>query len=121
MPNKLNITLSVTLSHPTGSVSLRATAAPRELTGTGYVAEEQTIGTSWELIDLTDVGTLGFLMVHNKDETNYVQIATANDDSGIFGKILPGGTLPVDVQTGATYYLKANTAPVNVDILATEA
>jgi hypothetical protein len=118
--NRLTVTVTASLVHPGGSASLQV-SEQRTLAGTGFVNIEQEIGTSWEAVSVTDIGTLGFLFIRNEDAVNYVEIATANDNTGIFGKIVAGRGLPVDVSAGATYYLKANTATVKVVILATEA
>ena len=120
MANRLTVTTTASLVHPAGSAALQ-TSEQRTLTGTGFVNIEQEIGTgAWEAVSVTDIGTLGFLFIRNEDAVNYVEIATANDDTGIFGRISAGRGLPVDVVSGATYYLKANTATVKVVILATE-
>lgn len=120
MANTLRVSITVGLVHPGGSVSLKATDS-RELTGTGFINHEQEVGTSWEAITLTDIGTLGFLMVRNEDADNFVQIATANDGSEILAKVLPGRGQAIEPQPAATYYIKADTAPVKVLVLATEA
>ena len=121
MANKLTFNFTTTLTHAVGSASINVSET-RTLTGTGFVSEEQEIGTgAWEAIDLTDIGTLGFLVIRNIDPTNYVEIATANDGTQIFGKISAGRGLPVEVASGVTYYAKANTGSVKIVFLATEA
>lgn len=120
MANTLKLSFSCSLVHEAGSASLKFTDS-RELSGTGFVNLEQEVGTSWEAVSLTDIGTLGFLAIRNEDTTNYVQIATANDDSGILAKITPGRGQAIEVNPGATYYVKANTAPVKILVLANEA
>lgn len=120
MANTLRISITAGLVHPAGSVSLKATDS-RELSGSGFINHEQEVGTSWEAIVLTDIGTLGFLFVRNEDETNFVQIATANDGSQILAKVVAGRGQAIEPQPGATYYIKADTAPVKVLVLATEA
>lgn len=43
-------------------------------TGLQPIQHVQNIATSYELVDLGDLTTPGFVMFHNRDVTNYVEI-----------------------------------------------
>src|SRR6266550_4620446 len=116
----LKTTFIATVTHAAGSATLKAVES-RELAGTGFINLEQEIGSdAFEPIDVTDIGVLGFLFIRNDDPTNYVLASTTDDDTGIFALLKPGRGLPVEVQVGAPYFLKASSATVKVLIMATE-
>ena len=90
------------------------------LAGTKFFSNIQNIGTTAEALDFNDLATANLLLVKNLDATNYVEIAL---DSGLtykFAKLPPGEFLLLRPTT-ATLYAKANTAAVNVLVLASEA
>src|SRR5213076_3077359 len=115
-PITINHALNITGSN--GSASLPGSDTIDQ-TGTHFLENTQdcTAG-SWEAILLGDIATLGYLSVINLDATNYVEIATANDGTAIFAKILAGKSSLIPVQPSATYYVRAHTAQVTIRYLA---
>ena len=78
----------------------------------------QTIATSWTAINFRPV-TPDLFMVQNLRPDNYVQLATANDGTGLFARVSPGRPGPyITADPGATYYARAHTAAVKIAILA---
>jgi hypothetical protein len=78
----------------------------------------QAIGTSEEAITLGDGGTFKELYLRNLDETNYVEIKVATGGA-IFCKLLPGEDTLVRLGSGAQApYAIANTAAVNLLVMA---
>lgn len=78
----------------------------------------QNIGTSEEAITLGDGGTIKELYLRNLDATNYVEIKTATGGI-IFAKLLPGEDMMVRLGSGAQApFAIANTAAVNVEVMA---
>lgn len=119
--NRITINHSIAISGTNGSASLPGSDSIDQV-GTHFIENIQdcTAG-SWEAINLGDIDTLGWLAIKNLDATNYVEIATANDGSGIFTKILAGASMPpIKGQPSATYYVRANTAQVKIAYLAIE-
>lgn len=84
-------------------------------TGVGQDDRKHTIGTTEETITFTDISTNGFVILENMDTTNYVEWGFA---TGVYGGRMkatePAG--PFRLNTGATLYLKANTAACRVRI-----
>jgi hypothetical protein len=99
-----------------GQVNLTETPA-----GSAYVAVSQSIATTWTAVSLGPVAAFDLVLIKNNDPTNYVQLASANDGTGIFGRLTPGraGCWPVDA--GATIYAKAHTAACIIGILGAPA
>ena len=76
----------------------------------------QSIGTTYEAIDLGDVATAGYVYIRNIDTTNYVEIGT--EVSAAFApaiKLLAGEAALF--RAGAVLYAKADTAAVKIDVL----
>lgn len=92
-----------------------------DLAGSEIAAVRQSIATSWTAIDLGTIATADLLCIVNDDATNFVQLATANDDSGIFAKLAAGRCAYLAAEPTATYYAKANTAACNIKVTAAEA
>ena len=101
---------TVTPNETIGVSSLSVTPA-----GTHEQSGRVTIGTTEESIAVhADIGTTGFLMVINRDPTNFVQIGYAT--TVYFAKLLAGYPmlLPLD-NSVSTIYLKADTANCQVE------
>jgi hypothetical protein len=89
--------------------------------GTGNQGSVQNIGTVSELIVLTDIDALGYVMLVNLDETNYVQVGLTNpvSDADAVFHLLPGEFAVFPTRQEA-WYAKANTAAVNLQVIALE-
>lgn len=84
-----------------------------DVTGNSYVAGVQTIGLSREEIQqLTDLGTPGFVVLKNLDDTNYVDITRA-DDTNYLIRLEPG-EIALFRMAHTTMYLIADTASCDV-------
>jgi hypothetical protein len=107
--------LSITLQGQTASGT---TAFKGDLSVGGYLGEEQTIGTTSELIGLVDVNVPPrCLYIRNMDTTNYVEIDSASAMTSFPQHLLPGDACLLLPLT-ATIYAKANTAPVKIWVVA---
>jgi hypothetical protein len=86
-----------------------------------YQFRRQIVGTSAEALDLGDVTTPGMIIVHNCDETNFVQFG--HDDTGfVAGDVkLPAGHWNMFHMNQAAPYVKADTADVEIEYLLLEA
>ncbi len=98
-----------------------------DMTDGNTVDSSQDIGTSWEALTWGDIASISAITVINKDASHYVEVATANDGTGIFGYMAPaatagqdGGHCQLQCKPGApaTYYARANTASCRVKKLA---
>lgn len=92
-----------------------------DMAGAELVQNTQNIGTTSELLTFGNItGTPQSVLIRNLDTTNFVEIG---GDSGLTvfkTKILPGQAMYFN-PSSATVYAKANTAAINVLILAIEA
>lgn len=116
MANEVQISATLRYADSPVATSL-ATSFFADQTGDKYMAGVQAIGTAEESLDKGDIGTIGYIAVQNLDLTNYVQFGVT---TGVYTvKLLPGKGC-VMPWNGAYNYIKANTAPCNVNYLMTE-
>lgn len=95
-------------------------ALVENLAGTDYYAKSWTVTTSWTAIPLDALASFDLLFVKNNDAANYVQLATANDNSQIFAKLTAGRGCFLPPDPSATLYWRANTASCVCTVTATE-
>lgn len=110
---------STVVSDPS-TVTLR-----EDQTGTKKTHNQQTVGTSWELVSLGDIlsdsGTVGWVRLKNLDATNSVEVAVDNAGSYKCGKMQPGmpwGPCELSNVTSGQIWVKANTAACQVMVTA---
>ena len=73
------------------------------------------IGTSEEAITFTDIGTLGWLTMHNLDTTNYVDWGPDSGGSMVaVGRMKANEVAVFRLKPGITLRLQANTASCKV-------
>jgi len=84
-----------------------------------------SVGTSEETLSFGDI-TPGRIILQNLDSTNYVEYGPAT--GSYIGRLLPGATAgtagsphTINVTSGATIYIKANTSACNVLVIAYDA
>ena len=113
---KLTANLQVTIGNLaiTGGKSQTLTIAGDEAIGV-----QQAVGTSSEALVVGDVNTIGSLYIENTDAANFVEIDSASTFDKFPQKILAGGFVLLHPQT-ASLFVKANTASVNILVVATE-
>jgi hypothetical protein len=119
-----DVSVSVTLRHG------KYTTQPIPFTGAASITQDSTVSakltivatTSWAVIPQS-LPLLGVMVIRNLDDTNYVEIALADDDSSVFAKLLPlGAPLVLPAYTTfetATYYIKANTESCHCTVMQT--
>ena len=78
-----------------------------------------SVGTSEESTAFPELGTLGWVILHNTDATNYVQWGFS---TAVYGGRMEAGEKagPFRLEPGTTLYLKANTAACLVLVAAFE-
>ncbi len=117
------ITLRFHMAHTkTGAGSESWTPAQQTvtLTGANYVKRTQEVGTSAEAIAQGEIGTPGYMLVRNLDDTNFVEIGY--DDSGFKPTVkLLAGEYALFRHTQATPQAKADTAAVDIEYYLLEA
>ena len=104
-----------------GQTVQQVVSLTESLAGSLVSATRQSIATTWTALDLGTVTTADLICIVNDDATNFVQLATANNNSGIFAKLAAGRCAFFAAEPTATYYAKANTAACVVKITTAEA
>jgi len=123
MATELNVTVNADYTPDGGQrIPIRPGQVSIVPTGADFNYATQNIGTSAEAIAQGDVGTPGWIIVHNMDSTNFVEIGY--DDGGF----KPTVQVKADewaffgISTAAaTIQAKADTAAVNIQYAIFEA
>lgn len=118
MANEITINASLKYAKNGASASVAA-SFKADQTGDKYQAGVQAVGTSpEETLDKGDIGTIGYALVKNLDETNFVQLGSS---SGVYSVKLRAGEGCLIPWSGTAVYAKADTAAVLVDYILIEA
>jgi hypothetical protein len=119
MANELTISASAQYEDDDGvTAGLEVAALTRTLTTKKVLKTKQTVGTSAEALVIGDVASLGFLMIINRDVTNFVSVLTG-DGGDVVGKIFPGECygpvrLGADMQAP---FVQADTDDCEIEVL----
>lgn len=109
--------ITVALQFAKGTIStvvLASGAVSRDVAGTKYVRNVQSVGTSIEALLLGDVtATGGLCILHNADPTNYIEVFPNATDAACL-KLLPGDWQLVRFGSAAPN-VKANTAACDLE------
>lgn len=109
MSGELKLVLSILYSKG-GAVYERTIDDSIDQTGDSFTVANQSVGTTEEeLTQHADLGTPGFVFVHNLDDTNYVEVGST---TGVYDIKLLAGQWAIYPHNSATVYAKANTAAV---------
>lgn len=120
MANEAYYSISIKAAKNGATVG-QSTSKRLSMTGAEMVQATQNIGTTAELVSFGGItGAPQLLMVQNLSDTNYIELG---GDSGltVFKMKIPAGQIAVFTPSSATLYAKANTAAVNVLVVAIEA
>jgi hypothetical protein len=117
-------TLVAALQLAIENAGLRLSANPSNnitLVGNNLQGNVQAIGTSSEIITLTDVGSSGYVFLKNLDATNFVSIAQTNPAvaAAALVKLLPGEWCFIPTPLTAIYAI-ADTGSVDLQIIFAE-
>lgn len=117
MANEITVTYGLKVVN--GALSMNVPASTFKLdqtTARGGGPGSVNVGTTEETIDFGDIAP-GYVLMVNQDATNYVQVGFATTDYGF--RLLPnGGAALFRMESGATVYVKADTAACNVNVQA---
>ena len=119
MANELTVsTLTVSFTKANvGSVTVTPTALSITVSGTQFMDNVQTVGTSEEAILLGDVAPGGYWFVQNMDATNFVELRAATGAAD-FIKLLAGEWAIFRTSADATApFAIADTGSCNVRFL----
>lgn len=115
----LTTTLSVTLGSTSDSLSVSNLAV--SVAGSRMIHNRQEIGTSEEALILGDVAAGGFLIIVNRDATNFVELRSGTSATD-FVRLKPGEPALFRLSPDATApYAIADTAACEVEYILVEA
>lgn len=120
MANEINETVSLAFQK-SGTQKTFSIGKSSTMSGDDFCDLSQSIPTTaWTVISLGSItNPPAKIQIINRDATNYVELAVANDDSGIFAKLLAGDPAQFPPKT-ATMYAKANTGICKITVAAIE-
>lgn len=115
------ITVKAALSAGKGSTSVALSIGPTQftLTGTKMLKNRQSIGTTEEALEMGEIASGGWFLCVNRDATNYVQIQAGSGALAMV-RLKAGEFCLLRFDSGATPYLKANTAACEVEYVLLE-
>lgn len=117
MADEIEVYGRLSLNDGTNDVK-KAMRALIDITGADYYLGTQTVGTSEEALNLGDITTVGYLLIENRDTTNYVTYRPATGGTDTV-RIPAGGFALFYAETSAPYVI-ANTASCILEVLAIE-
>ena len=118
MANELTIDAQVAYSDATGATDGLSVAALEVTLGVKLFSHQKvSVGTSEQAINVTGIATLGYCMIVNRDDTNFVEVRTATGATK-FAKLNAGEVALFRFGSGVTApFILADTAACNVEIL----
>lgn len=118
MANELTINASLVYSDTEGTKAALSLVDKVVNVTTKLVAGiKQNVGTSEEALKLGDLSSLGFVLLINRDLTNYIELKTATSGT-VIAKMFPGECCMFRFGSGITApFVVANTATCQMDIL----
>jgi hypothetical protein len=118
---RLSLSLSVVKDGLTAQLVKSVTG---DLTGDQMTSTAQLIGNAWEAITFTDLASVEIFALCNLDATNSIDVAVANDNTGIFATLAAGGgpksVTYVPAKAAVTYYAKSSAGTPALQVVAAE-
>ncbi len=121
MANELTLNVSAEYEDVEGiAAAIEVANYVRTLTTKKVVKTKQTVGITEEALLLGDVATVGFVILVNRDVTNFVLVKSGTGGT-IVGKMFPGEPYgPVRLGSGMQApFLIADTAACEVEVFIT--
>lgn len=119
MANELTLAASLKFVKGNTNVSFAKSGVRIDVTDKNYTSKTQAVGTSEEALSLGDVATPGYILIFNKDSTNYVSVRSGTGAANLI-KVPAGGVALFNCEASAPYVV-ANTAAVDIEYLLIEA
>ncbi len=114
------LVLNCSLSFLKGSTEIEISRGLKvTVSGNSGIQHRQTVGTAEEALVLGEVTVGGFLLMVNRDATNYVKVRSGSGLADLV-RLKPGEPALFRVDSGATPYVIADTAPCDVEYVLIE-
>ncbi len=104
-------TVSSSITDGTLTAALIATLSETSSGSDYQIAPQSFAAGSWTLVDIGACASAHTVEMKNTDAANYIEFATANDNTGIFEKLTPGKAFLIH-PNGVALYGRANTGAV---------
>lgn len=118
MANEINISTSISATK-NGVTLSNNSSKTLDMAGDQMISNVQIVGITYEAALLGDVVTIGYVFIKNMDTTNFIEVDSATAMNAFPQKLKAGEFCILKPET-ATIYLKADTAPCNVQVVAFE-
>lgn len=119
MANELTVTANLKFIKGESNVFFAKSGVSLDVAGTDYVKRTQTVGTSEEALGLGDLTTPGYILIFNRDSTNFISVRPGTGENNLV-KIRAGGIALFECEATAPFVI-ANAANVQVEYLLIEA
>jgi len=122
MADEITIISGISVLKSNLSTTIPTTSSTVDLSGTKFIRNCQTVGTTYEAVSVGDLASAGWCYIKNTDTTKYVEFGVEVAAAFYpFVKILAGETAGPFKLSTLTIFGRANTASVVADIFITEA
>ena len=119
MSNEITLSLALAIAKNGASVG-GSQSSSIDMAGANFIGSVQTVPTAGVALDLGDVSAPpSYVLIQNLDAANFVEIDSANTFDKFPQKIRPGGVILL-CPLSAVIHAKADTASVNVNVVAAE-
>jgi len=123
MANELTVTVSIASTKANATFNSGSKTGQLDLTGADYTDKTVSVTSAagGEQLDFDDVtGTPAFIYIKNLDATNFIEIARETGFTNKYMQVEAG--MPVVFSPDdATIWVRADTADVNIHLIAVEA
>jgi hypothetical protein len=117
---KANLSLSLTFIPPSASgiVGTGRNTGQQSIVcnGNPYFENLQSVPTSKTALSLGGVTTLGYCLLHNADNSNYISVFGDNAGGAELVRLLPGDYQLLRFPPSGTPFVQSNTAACNLEI-----
>ena len=118
MANELTVSCSMRFSKSSREASKSYSGIQIDVSGTKVTRLEQTIGTDEEALDIGDIGTAGYIICKNLDDTNYIEIRPGSGAADLI-KLKAGEVAMFRLALNGPYAI-ADTAACDLEFLLIE-
>lgn len=118
MADELTLSGSLSFLKNGVKVALDLSTLEFDVSGDDYIHATQTIGTSEEALGIGDLGTLGWALIVNRDDTNFVEVRPGTGVADLIK--IKAGEFALFRFTMNTPYMIADTASVLIEYVIIE-
>ena len=118
MANEITVTTKLSFTKGGTTTSLEVSNLKVDVSGSRFIHNRQEIGTSEEAIDVGDLASVGYMLLVNRDATNFVEVRAGTGVADTI-KLKPGESSLIRLVATAPFAI-ADTAAVELEYLLIE-